>query len=330
MATAKNNTALYVIIAVLIMCLAASIGYNFGNVNATASPNSTASMNAINSKVLKEIEELKSIYDTKIAEKKATYNDLETEKAKVQKLLAELEQTKGNANALLKYKEEYQNLEAKMRVLVDEIVVLKSSKSKAVTKVKATKPVTLDSKKPALNSNSFAVKNPKKATNMNKSSVNEANQVVETPQPKTEVAKPRIDAPEKKVEKVYASLDVSNLKAGGYISKSDTAKEETNSASKTDLIKISFYIEGNPNAKAEEKKYYIQVVDANNKVLGKRITEFFDDRSITYSLAKTIQYDNQYVAISQELLGSKFEKGTYTVNVYERSRLVAKTSFTLK
>ncbi len=327
MATAKNTTALYIIIAVLIMCLAASIGYNFGNINATANPNSSNSMNAINSKVLKEIEELKSIYDTKIAEKKSTYKDLEAEKAKVEKLLAELEETKGNANALLKYKEEYQNLEAKMRVLVDEIVVLKSSKSKAVTKVKATKPVTLDSKKPTLN----AVKNPKKATIVAKTPANEVpKQVVETPQPTIEIVKPKVEFPEKKVEKVYTPLNISNLKAVGYIAKSATNKEETNSASKTDLIKISFFIEGNPNAKAEEKKYYIQVVDVNNKVVGKRITEFFDDRSITYSLSKTIPYDNQYVAISQELIASEFEKGTYTVNVYERSKLLAKTTFVLK
>ncbi|MES2747437.1 MAG: hypothetical protein V4648_03610, partial [Bacteroidota bacterium] len=129
MASAKNTTALYVIIAVLIMCLAASIGYNIGSGTTAENPNATASMNAINSKVLKEIEELKTIYDSKIAEKKATYNDLEVEKDKVQQLLAELEKTKGDANALLKYKEEYQNLESKMRVLVDEIVVLKTNKT---------------------------------------------------------------------------------------------------------------------------------------------------------------------------------------------------------
>ena len=71
-------------------------------------------------------------------------------------------------------------------------------------------------------------------------------------------------------------------------------------------------------------------MNGTNKVLGRRITEFFDDRSITYSLSKSIQYQNQQVQIAQELVAEDFEKGTYTVNVYDRSKLVAKTSFTLK
>ncbi len=325
MATSKNTTTLYFIIAVLVMFLAASIGYNIGNGNSNTTEATAA--NGINAKVLKEIGELKTIYDSKIAEKNASYKDLQVEKEKVQFLLAELEQTKGNANSLLKYKEQYQNLESKMRLLVDEIVVLKSNKSKAVTKVQTVKPIIADVKKPVIDNASLSIKAPiRKKPTPKKVSKTTKSALVE----KVEISNPKVEIPEKKVEKVYANLDVSNLKAGGYIAKSDTAKEETNSANKTDLIKISFYIEGNPNAKAEEKKYYIQVVDANNKVLGKRITDFFDDRSITYSLAKTIQYDNQYVAISQELLCSKFEKGTYTVNVYERSKLLAKTSFTLK
>ncbi|MES2748138.1 MAG: hypothetical protein V4648_07155, partial [Bacteroidota bacterium] len=213
---------------------------------------------------------------------------------------------------------------SKMRVLVDEIVVLKTNKTKAVTKVKTTKPVITDVKKPTINSNTFAIKPQKRTVKSSKTPTSEIkNEVVE-------VSKPKVEIPEKKVEKVYANLEVSNLKAAGYISKSGSKTEETTSANKTDVIKINFYVEANPNAKAEEKKYFIQVVDGNNKVLGKRITEFFDDRSITYSLSKTIQYDNQYIAISQELIAEDFAKGTYTVNVYERSKLIAKTTFTLK
>ncbi len=324
MATAKNTTTLYVIIAILVMALAASIGYNIGSINSNNGSNSNSSVNAINAKVLKEIEDLKSIYDTKIAEKTATYNDLESEKIKVEKLVAELEQTKGSANSLLKYKTEYQNLESKMRILVDEIVTLKSNKSKAVTKIKSIKPIIVDSKKPDLNNNSFLIKNKKNNTIPTKI------ETVVDPIVKEEISNSKEIVIEKPVEKVYVNLDVVNLKSAAYTTKSSSSLEETNVASKTNLIKISFFIEGNSNAKAEEKKYYIQVVDGNNKVLGRRITEFFDDKSITYSLSKSVLYDNQYISISQELKAANFEKGIYTVNVYERSRLVGKTTFTLK
>lgn len=328
MANSKNTTTLYFIIAVLVMFLAASIGYNFGNGNSNVIADTNASANGINAKVLKEIEELKTIYDSKIAEKKASYKDLQVEKEKVQFLLAELEKTKGNANSLLKYKDQYQDLESKMRLLVDEIVVLKSNKSKAVTtKVQKIKPIIADAKKPVLDNTSFSIKTLKKTNGLAKrAAVTVKNEVVE----KVEVATPIVEIPEKKIEKVFANLNILNFKSAGYISKSGNKIEETNSASKTDLIKINFSIEANPDAKSEEKKYYIQVVNSSNKVLGRRITEFFDDKSITYSLSKSIQYENQQVQISQELIAEDFEKGTYTVNVYDRSKLVAKTTFTLK
>lgn len=325
MSGAKKSFVLYVIIAVLVMALAASIGYNIGNANTAAASNrSTASVNAINSKVLKEIEDLKSIYDSKIAEKKATYKDLETEKQKVQSLMAALEKSKGDANALLKYKEEYQHLEAKMRLLVDEIVVLKSNKSRAVTtRAKAVKPVLTEARKPKMNPGTFGIRTPNTAAAPAATAVPEVkNEVVESV--------PKAGLPEKKAEKAYASLDVSQLRAGGFISKSAYVKEETTSAAKTDLIRITFLLEANEDAKAEEKKYFIQVVDGNNKVLGRRITEFFDDKSITYSMSRSVHYDNAAVPVSQELVADEFGKGTYTVNVYERSRLVGKTTFTLR
>lgn len=327
MSGGKKSIVLYVIIAVLVMALAASIGYNIGNAKtAEMATNATASTNAINSKVLREIEDLKNIYDSKIAEKKATYKDLEAEKLKVQSLLAELDKTKGDAEALLKYKEEYQNLEAKMHLLVEEIGVLKSNKNKAVTiKRKITKPAVVENKKPKMNPKSFGIKNQKTKQEQRNFAV------VPEMKSEAEADKPKIEAiPERKVEKTYANVNVSQLRAGGFISKSATVKEETTSAGKTNLIKISFVLEANEDAKAEEKKYFIQVVDGKGKVMGRRITEFFDDKSITYSMSRSVHYTNAVQVVNQELIADTFQKGDYTVNVYERSRLVAKTGFTLK
>lgn len=322
MATGKNQTVLYLIIAVLVMALAASIGYNIGSVNNTVAANKTeASGNSINKKVLKEIEDLKTIYDSKIAEKRATYKDLQAEKEKVQTLLSELEKSKGDAQALLKYKDEYQNLEAKMHVLVKEIGALKSGKSKVVNKAKSLKPLITEVRKPKINPKVLTAKSQKKNTIPVKTDMTETRQ-------ETAVSKPEI--PERKAEKTYAPLNITQVKAGGFISKSAYVKEETTSATKTDLIKITFSLEANDQAKAEEKKYFIQVVDGNNKVLGKRITEFFDDKSIIYSLSRSVFYENDQLVVNQELLADEFQKGTYTVNIYERSRLVGKATFTLK
>ena len=99
---------------------------------------------------------------------------------------------------------------------------------------------------------------------------------------------------------------------------------------KADLIKITFTLNDNPTAKSGEKNYYIQIIDGKNNVLGKRITEYFDNESLTYSLSKTLNYNNQQMDCSIEFAKKDFEKGLYYVNIFDRDELVGRASFSLK
>ena len=56
----------------------------------------------------------------------------------------------------------------------------------------------------------------------------------------------------------------------------------------------------------------------------------FGSQSLTYSFTTTVKYENKTVEVSQDLPGKNFEKGTYFVNVFDKTELVSKSSFTLK
>lgn len=330
MSNKRSVTILIGIIGVLLLMLAGTIGYILGNTNENGST-STGITN--DKKVLQEIEELKQMYDSKIAEKTNNYNALEAEREKVQVLVAELEKTKSDAQALVKYKTQYQSLESKMRLLVDEIVVLKNKKTnitikqeKAQVAKKVNQPKIENTITPvAIPAKKEVVAVPKAEPTKPKSDDFFAKKEL----PKQEVVEVKKTAPQVRTEK-FSKVTLSNVKAGAYSIKSGAKQIETNVSGKTDLIKITFTLNDNPTAKSGEKNYYIQIIDGKNNVLGKRITEYFDNESLTYSLSKTLNYNNQQMDCSIEFAKKDFEKGLYYVNIFDRDELVGRASFSLK
>jgi hypothetical protein len=43
-----------------------------------------------------------------------------------------------------------------------------------------------------------------------------------------------------------------------------------------------------------------------------------------------VKFENNTVDVSQDLQGTNFQKGSYTVNLFDNGELVSKTNFTLK
>lgn len=330
MSNKRSITILIGIIGLLLLMLAGTIGYILGNTNENGLISTGISDDK---KVMQEIEKLKQMYDSKIAEKTNNYNALEAEREKVQALVAELEKTKNDAQALVKYKTQYQSLESKMRLLVDEIVVLKNKKTnitikqeKAQVAKKVNQPkientvtlVTIPAKKEALAVTKTESTKPKSDDFFTKKEL-----------PKQEVVEVKKTSPQVRFEK-FSKVTLSNVKAGAYSIKSGTKQIETNISGKADLIKITFTLNDNPTAKSGEKNYYIQIIDGKNNVLGKRITEYFDNESLTYSLSKTLNYNNQQMDCTIEFAKKDFEKGVYFVNIFDRDELVGRYNFTLK
>ena len=133
----------------------------------------------------------------------------------------------------------------------------------------------------------------------------------------------------KTVEKAQ-KLTVLNLKTLAFKQRSSGKQIDTEKASRADVLKISFTIAENAVAKAGDKTYQIQVIDNNNNVLGDKKIENYGEKSLTYSFAKTITYQNKTVDITEDLPVKDLSGGSYFVNVFDKGELVSKTSFTLK
>lgn len=319
MSVNRNISILIGIIGVLILLLSGSIGYIIYQTEDFSKNDKVTN----NSKILKEISELKSLYDAKIADKTNSYVNLQIQKDSIETLLKALENSKENEHYLLKYKTEFHNLESKMKILVDEIVVLKSRKTKAVVKKEVlVAENTSDKSKTSVVKKELQIKKAEKNNN----------EVLTTSKLDNSVENPVKSTPEIQKSKVKKNsrLALSNVKAMAFSSKSASKKVETVDASKTDFIKISFDLKENQDVENGEKTFYFQVINSNNNVMGKRITEYFDRESLTYSFSKTFSYDNQSVQISQEFFDSNFSKGYYFINIFDRNELVGKTSILLK
>ena len=116
-----------------------------------------------------------------------------------------------------------------------------------------------------------------------------------------------------KTVEVASKLIITNLKTAAYKLKSKGRQIATEKAKSADVLKINFTI-------AENK----------NNVLGDKQSENFNGNILTYSFISTVKFENKTVDVSQDLQGSNFQKGSYTVNLFDNGELVSKTNFTLK
>jgi hypothetical protein len=294
METQKNNAALKAIIIVLALLLAGSLFYIFKLTTATETlETEIKSEKTSKENVLKDLEELKSTYDAAIAENTTMSDELIEEREKVVRLMEDLKKSNGNVASMAKYKQQYEGLQSKMKILMQEVEVLKKQNQELTTNLDSTKVVLEESQ------------------NYTKTLVGQNEELTKT------------------IEK-GAKLSVLNLKTSAYKLKSSGKEIETDKARRADVLRVSFTIAENSIAKTGDKLYYVQVIDSKNNVLGNKSTENFGDKSLTYSFTSLVKYENKTVQVTENLPGKDFEKGTYFVNVFDKNELVSKTSFTLK
>jgi DNA repair exonuclease SbcCD ATPase subunit len=290
----NSHSKLKAIIGILAVLLIGSLVYIFKlTSDAKTLQNTVVETRSEKESVLKDLSDLKATYDAAIAENTSMSDELIAERDKVVKLMADLKTAKGDAASLRKYKDQYRQLEGKMKNLMQEVEVLKTQNQQLTTNLDSTKVVLEDNKK------------------YNQVLVGQNEELAKT------------------VEKGQ-KLSITNLKTGSYKLRSSGKQIMTDKASRTDLLQVSFTIAENKIAKSGDKTYYVQVIDAKNNVLGNKETVTFGDNTLTYSFTTTVQYENKTVEVREQLKGKDFAKGTYFVNVFDKDELVSKSSFTLK
>lgn len=290
----KNNNSLKIIILLLTLGLLGSLYFNFKQ-STDNTKLETDVKNVVTEKenIIADLEALKNSYDQAIAENTTMSDELIAEREKVVTLMAQVKNSKGDLNAMSKYKQMYLGLETKNKDLIKQIEVLTAQNQELTKDLDSTGVALVDSK------------------NYNQVLAGQNEELSKT------------------VEK-GSKLSVLNLKTGAYKLRSSGKEIETEKANRADILKVNFTIAENNIAKSGDKTYYVQVIDAKNNVLGDKSTASFGDKSLTYSFVTTVKYENKTVNVSENLPGKDFEKGTYFVNVFDKAELVSKTSFTLK
>lgn len=290
----NNNSGLKSLVIVLSVLFALSLVYIY---KLTTDVNSTETKLATTlsekDQVMKDLKDLKTTYDAAIAENTSMSDELIAEREKVVALMADLKKSNGDVASMTKYKKQYLALESKMKGLVAENETLK--KDNTVLKVQRDSTiVVLDESK----------KTNKELTGQNENLT-------------------------KTVEK-GSKLAIVNLKSSAFIVRSSGKEIATDKASRADILKVSFTIAENSIAKSGDRKYYIQVIDSKNNVMGERQTERFADKTLTYSYIANVKYENKTVDVVNNIKADKLEKGTFYVNIFDNGQLISNAIFTLK
>lgn len=287
----SNNSSLKSLIIVLSVLFALSLVYIY---KLTTDVNSTeqklTTTLSEKEQVMKDLTDLKTTYDAAIAENTSMSDELIAERDKVVALMEKLKYSNGD---VAKYKKQYLGLESKMKSLIAENETLK--KDNTVLKVQRD--------------STIVVLDESKKTNKELNGKNE--DLTKT------------------VEK-GSKLAIVNLKTSAFIVRSSGKEIATDKASRADVLKVSFTIAENSIAKSGDRKYYVQVIDSKNNVMGESQTERFSDKTLTYSFIANVKYDNKTIDLVKNVSAEKLVKGTFYVNVFDNGQLVSTTNFTLK
>lgn len=287
----RSNSSLKAIIIVLSILLLGSLVYMYKM--STDNKETEVKLTSEKDNLLAELNAAKADYDKAISENSGLKGELEAERTKIEQLIAQVEKSKGDNKALLRFRDDYRRLKRDMDRLMAENNRLKGENADLTVQRDTTAAALGESRRYA----DTLVKQ-----NDNQSKI---------------------------IEKAQ-KLTILNLKTESYKERNSGKLVATDKASRVDKLKISFTIAGNEVAKPGDRLYYVQIIDSRNNVLGEKKTEVFGDYTLTYSFTTVANFQNKTVDISETLSGKDFAKGTYFVNVFDKDVLVANSSFNLR
>lgn len=287
----KNNSSLKAIVVILSILLVGSLAYMYKM--STDSVTTEKRLVSEKDKLIQDLEIAKANYDKAIEENSSLKGDLEAERAKIEQLLAEVKKSKGDIASLNKYKNDYLRLKREMEALLKENKYLREQ--------------------------NLALTSQRDSTNV---ALEETRKFTDTLISQNENLTKTLERGSK--------LSILNLRTESFRERSSGKLVSTEKARRVDKIRISFTIAENQIANPGDKLYYVQIIDSKNNVIGEKRTETFGEYTLTYSFTVRIKYNNKTMDVSEMLSGSDFEKGNYYVNIFDRSEIVAKTTFELK
>ncbi len=245
--------------------------------------------------VLRNLENMSSLYNEANADNEVTNEKLIVAQARLEALMTELKTSKSSVSALLKYKKKYFELESEMEVLLNENETLKFQNALLETILDSTQ-VQLSSK---LASNTVLAE---QNLRLWKS----------------------VDAAKK--------LSLERLNAFGVIQRRSGKLVPTTRASRVDNLRICYSVPSNLLTEPGDKKYFVQVINPNLSVIGSNTPVQFENDILKFTYVSTFTYENKLLDVCDFVATEEgdYEKGVYTVNIFDQDKLISTTTFTLK
>lgn len=254
-------------------------------------------LTAEKAKVLDELNQMAAQYDIAMSENTVVNQDLVEAKERIEGLIDSLEVSEANLKSLWKYKKKYLALQKEMSVILTENDQLKVENQLLAT---ASDSLKIQLEERTTFTDSLLVQNTALAD------------VVES----------------------AAVLTANSMKANAVIERSSGKQIPTERARRSDKIRVCFTVAKNSLVESGDKELFVQVIDPKNNILGLNEQVAFGEESLNYSLISKFNYENESLDICEYIArqdkDTKFEVGTYKVNVFNGKDLVTSSQFVLK
>ena len=293
MTTTSSNKASKTPIIILALLLLGTLIYSFKMYQENKA--TTSLLENEKTEVLRNLENMSSLYNEANADNEVANEKLIEAQTRLDSLMNELKSSKLTVSALLNYKRKYFEMESEMEVLLEENATLKFQNTLLET--------SLDSTQVQL-STQLASNTKLEAQNLQlKATVNAAKK-----------------------------LTVERLNAYGVIQRRSGKLVPTTRASRVDNLRICYSVPSNLLTESGEKTYLVQVIDPSLNVIGSNTPVPFEEGVLKYSYVSAFTYNNELLDVC-DFVSTKeraYEKGLYTVNVFDQNTLITSSTFTLK
>ena len=132
-----------------------------------------------------------------------------------------------------------------------------------------------------------------------------------------------------KIETASNNLYYYNLSITSFKKKESGKIIETQKASRVNTINVTFEIAENKLAKKQNKIFYIQIISPLNNVLAQKAAITFGKKELIYSDTVSIDYDQKTVLLEKSIAIENADKGVFTINVFDKTKLILSKTLSL-
>jgi len=293
MSTEENNNKFKIIVGVLTLLLIVLAVYTVTLYN--DNKDTVTILEDQKTDIEKELKELSDTYTELLKDNEIQDKELIEARDRINILLDSVEDSKANVALLRRYKSEIGRLKTERTLLF----------KKADSLIAVNKLVVAE------RDNAFL-------------ELDESNKVIDSVSGENTVLAEKI-----KQGSVVHAVD---LTGSAVIVRKNGRVVDTKRSKRADKIRTCFALTPNAIAEKGDRTLYIQVINPKNNLLGEKRELQFENGTLSYSASTKVFYENEELDVCAMINANEDDliEGTYTINVFDGSNLVATSKMTLK